>query len=235
MENDDIDSLHLKATPTRRQLNPSGMKTWLKQYKVNSRSSTITNAFVAALLPHDDYDEEKVNDAMTELGQTSDRLNCVYCGEKATTWDHLTCLVKGSKANGPGHRIRNLVPCCRDCNSSKRGIPFKDWILGYTHPKTGKKVEGANLPTSVNRLELVAKLEKYQSKSTPRSNADLELETQLMTLRDSVLEILKRADKLVAQARRPEAIGPLSRPAKKVNAPVLKGMKITTQTSKRKM
>lgn len=234
MENDDIDSLYEETKPTGRQLNPSGIKTWLKQYKVSTRSSTVTNAFVAALLPHDDYDEKEVKDAMTELGQTSDKLVCVYCGEKATTWDHLTCLVKGQKANGPGHRIRNLVPCCGDCNSSKRGTPFGDWILGYSHPKTGKQVEGAKLPSTLQRHQLVAKLEKYQAKSTSRSLADSDLEIQLMTLRDSVLDILKRADKLVAEVRGSAAVVPRKRPEKKVKAGVPSGTKSTKLTSNKK-
>ena len=186
------------ALPKKR-LKLSGMKTWLTQYKVHRRSSTVTNAFVAALLPHDQYEESEVRGAMIELGQKDDELSCVYCKEPATTWDHLINLVKDRKANGHGHRVRNLVPCCSSCNSSKAGTPFDDWIQEYQHPKKGL-VEGTHRIRG-NREELVKMLSDHHSKCLPLSAIDLELERQLMSLRDEVLVILQRADKLVADAR----------------------------------
>ena len=52
----DIDSLAIQWVPPKGPMKSSGMSSWLKQYKVGGRSSTVTNAFVAALLPHDEYD-----------------------------------------------------------------------------------------------------------------------------------------------------------------------------------
>lgn len=197
----DIDVLAFDLTPPKKRLKASGMKTWLAQYKVSSRSSTVTNAFVAALLPHDEYDEVKVQQAMTRLGQKSDELNCVYCGRPATTWDHLICLVQAKKANGHGHRVRNLVPCCSTCNSSKGGTPFDDWIQGYTHSKKGF-IKGTTR-VSGDRVELVKLLREYQSECPKRSTDDLDLETKLMIMRDRVIDILIEADQLVENARGP--------------------------------
>ena len=197
--NEDIDSLPFKPAPPSRSLKASDMKNWLKQFKVSSRSSTVTGAFVAALLPHDEYDEKTVKQAMAELGQTGDRLVCVYCGSYATTWDHLINLVQDRKANGDGHRVRNLVPCCAPCNSSKGGTPFNDWINGYEHHKRGPVP--ATTRVRGDRGKLVELLTLYQQKCPPRSVNDLELEAKLMAMRNRVLDILKEADELVAEAR----------------------------------
>lgn len=197
--NDDIDSLAFELKPPTRILAASSMKKWLKQYKVNSRSSTVTNAFVAALLPHDDYRKPDVEQAMKDLGQNCGNLTCVYCKAPANTWDHLINLVQDRKANGNGHRIRNLVPCCSACNSSKGGIGFEEWINGYTDLKE-RKIKPASRVKG-DRRKLVKLLKNYVKKCPRRSAIDIELEAQLMVLRDAVLDILKQADKLVAESR----------------------------------
>ena len=99
-------------------MKPSGIKRHLRPYSmVQRRKTTINHAFASALAPCDEYDENRVAEAMALLGQTDlDDLRCVYCDSAAETWDHLVGLVKDSKLNGYGHQIGNLVPCCRDCN-----------------------------------------------------------------------------------------------------------------------
>lgn len=196
----DIDSLVFKMAAPKKPLQAKSMRLWLRQYTVNTRSSTVTNAFVAALLPHDKYDLAAVKQAMVTLGQDPEKLSCVYCGAPPTTWDHLTNLVQGRKANGPGHRIYNLVPCCSACNSSKGGATFKEWILGYTHATKGP-IPGTQYVSDDRRKELVQLLGDYQSQCPQRSAEDIKLEAELMTLRDRVLAILKEADELVAKAR----------------------------------
>ena len=199
---DPLDSLAYELAAPSKPLKASDMKAWLKQFKINSRSSTVTGAFVAALLPHDEYDKATVEDAMYDLGQQSmDALRCVYCEGHATTWDHLTNLVRGRKANerGHGHRVRNLVPCCAPCNSSKSGTPFEEWILGYDHPVKGR-ISGTPRVRS-DRHKLVASLSAYQAKCALRSATDVELGEQLMRLRDRVLDIFQEADEIVAKAR----------------------------------
>lgn len=195
----DIDILKFKPAPPVKQLKASDMKGWLTQYRVSTRSSTVTGAFVAALLPHDKYDESAVNEAMIALNQDVNELNCVYCGGVATTWDHLINLVQQRKANGDGHRIRNLVPCCATCNSSKGGTPFDKWISGYVHARKGA-IPGTRRVTG-DRAALVTLLNNYRKDCPPRSPNDIELEEKLMAMRDQVLAILVEADKLVAETR----------------------------------
>lgn len=196
----DIDSLVFKTAAPKKPLQANGMRLWLRQYAVNTRSSTVTNAFVAALLPHDKYDLLAVKQAMVKLGQDPEKLSCVYCGAIPTTWDHLTNLVQDRKANGPGHRVYNLVPCCSACNSSKGGATFEDWIRGYTHDTKGP-IPGTQRVSNDRREQLVQLLIDYQKQCPQRSAEDLELEAELMTLRDRVLAIFKEADQLVVKAR----------------------------------
>jgi 5-methylcytosine-specific restriction endonuclease McrA len=40
---------------------------------------------------------------------------CHYCGNPATTADHIVPVSKGG-----GHELSNLLPCCVRCNSSRQ-------------------------------------------------------------------------------------------------------------------
>ncbi len=57
----------------------------------NRRATTINHAFASAIAQNDDYDDEKISEALTFLGQDPDKdLICVYCDERiAETWDHV--------------------------------------------------------------------------------------------------------------------------------------------------
>lgn len=49
---------------------------------------------------------------------------CHYCGlPDATTVDHIV-----PKSKGGGERIKNLVPCCRQCNASKGTKSYEDFL-----------------------------------------------------------------------------------------------------------
>lgn len=109
-DNFDIDSPAVSVGTPSKRLQPKDMGAWLKQYALANRNTTVTGAFVAALLPHDEYHKEIVKQAMLDLDQKGDVLTCVYCEGIPTTWDHLTNSVQSHKANGPGHRVYNLVP-----------------------------------------------------------------------------------------------------------------------------
>jgi hypothetical protein len=102
-----------------RHLNPYGI--------VAHRKTTINHAFAAAVAPCDKFDEQRVREAITLLGQNPDSdLYCVYCGERAETWDHVFAMVQKSAFSGYGHRLGNLLPCCKPCNSKKGN---KNWKL----------------------------------------------------------------------------------------------------------
>lgn len=84
------------------------------------RKSTISHAFAAAIAPSDMYSEDQVRGAMTDLAMSPDEdLMCAYCGVKAQTWDHVYATIRGTYFSGFGHRLGNLLPCCKSCNSSK--------------------------------------------------------------------------------------------------------------------
>ena len=64
------------------------------------------------------------------------RKACVYCGELATTVDHVVPLVRGG-TNYEG----NLAPCCRSCNGSKSGYLIAEWRTGRRLPRMTKAPE----------------------------------------------------------------------------------------------
>jgi 5-methylcytosine-specific restriction endonuclease McrA len=51
---------------------------------------------------------------------------CVYCGgcSSKLTIDHATPIHFGGK-----HNIKNLIPCCKSCNSSKGTNDLSDWLF----------------------------------------------------------------------------------------------------------
>lgn len=104
----------------------STVRNHIKPYVIVSRrKTTINHAFAAAVAPNDSYDDQRVRDAVAVLGQDADHeLLCAYCGVPAQTWDHVFATVKDSHFSGHGHRLGNLLPCCKACNSAKGN---KDW------------------------------------------------------------------------------------------------------------
>lgn len=108
----------------------SAIKSHLRPYSiVQRRRTTINHAFASALAPCDEYDEERLAQAMALLGQEDlDNFRCVYCGSPAETWDHLVGLVKDSQLYGYGHQLGNLVPCCRGCNSLKGNRDWREFL-----------------------------------------------------------------------------------------------------------
>ena len=99
----------------------SSIRSHLKPHVIVARrKSTISHAFAAAIAPSDMYSEDQVRTAMTELAMNPDEdLVCAYCGVKAQTWDHVYATVRDTHFSGFGHRLGNLLPCCKSCNSSK--------------------------------------------------------------------------------------------------------------------
>ena len=54
---------------------------------------------------------------------------CEYCEHRtAMTTDHFYPLVKNRKPSGYCNDVWNSVPCCRECNSSKGGKTYAQWL-----------------------------------------------------------------------------------------------------------
>jgi len=98
--------------------------------KITSRTSSITNSFVQAIIPTVSYSEEQRAEALAKLGMTIENLSCVYCGSPTTDWDHLRPLVRNSRPTGYISEIKNLVPSCGPCNQSKGAADWKAWMMG---------------------------------------------------------------------------------------------------------
>ena len=52
-----------------------------------------------------------------------DGLECQYCGDEATTVDHVVPLSRGGTND-----LANLTPACKPCNSSKRDRLLEEWL-----------------------------------------------------------------------------------------------------------
>ena len=168
----------------------------LKPYvMVSRRKTTINHAFAAAIAPSDDYDVQRVRQALALLGQDPDQdLRCAYCGATAQTWDHVFATVKDSRFSGYGHRLGNLLPCCKLCNSAKGN---KDWR---------KFLSEIKLPASARQQaegQISAYLAKFSTLDTlPEMSKEYE---RLLQIRNDVLALLAEADQ-VAKLIRERAI-----------------------------
>jgi 5-methylcytosine-specific restriction endonuclease McrA len=93
-----------------------------------SRKSTITNAFVCAIIPVIEPSSEEIEEALKILAIDPADLQCAYCGARATEWDHLRPLVKHRRPTGFISEIGNLVPSCGKCNQSKGNSEWERWM-----------------------------------------------------------------------------------------------------------
>jgi hypothetical protein len=158
---------------------------------VSRRKTTINHAFAAAIAPNDTYNDQAVRDALAILGQDPEQeLLCAYCGVAAQTWDHVFATVKDSRFSGYGHRLGNLLPCCKACNSAKGN---KDWR---------RFLAELELPVSVfqaTEARISAYLAVFSLQdSFPEQSQEYE---RLQQIRVDVLELLGEADQLAKVIR----------------------------------
>ena len=117
-----------------------------------SRKSSITNAFVNAIVPTIPPTAEEIHEALTILGMVPSDVRCAYCGDKKTEWDHLRPIVVKQRPTGFISEIGNLVPSCAKCNQSKRNVHWRDWMLsGRGRSPSARKI--SDLDNRVSRLE----------------------------------------------------------------------------------
>ena len=127
-----------------------------------SRKSSITNAFVGAVIPVVFPTVEEIEESLAILCIQPENVLCAYCGDKATEWDHLRPLVVKRRPTGFISEIANLVPACGKCNQSKGNQPWKTWMLGNARwSPTVRGVQGVQ--------ERAARLERYEKWKTPKS------------------------------------------------------------------
>lgn len=168
------------------------VRRYLKPYSiVGRRSTTINHAFAASIAPSDTFDTETVRAAVVTLGQNPDAdLACFYCGSEAETWDHVHATVKDKKFSGHGHRLGNLLPCCKPCNSKKGNKDWRVFLAGLRSSDEERR----------KRVRLIdGYLKKYGGKdSIPEHLAEYR---ELQEIRRQVLELFTKADKLATIVR----------------------------------
>lgn len=125
-----------------------------------SRKSSITNAFVNAVIPPIVPSQQEIEEALSMLGMTHEDVRCSYCGDKSTEWDHLRPLVMHRRPTGFISEIANLVPACGKCNQSKGNKPWRQWLLSSAKlSPTGRGLAGNE--------QRIARLEKYEQWKPP--------------------------------------------------------------------
>jgi hypothetical protein len=123
--------------------------------KITSRTSSITNSFVQAIIPSVEPSAAEREGALYALGMSPDKITCIYCGGAATDWDHLRPLVRGKLPTGYINEMRNLVPSCGPCNQSKSGAEWRAWMRS--------NARGSPKSKGVQDLELrFERLEAYE-------------------------------------------------------------------------
>jgi hypothetical protein len=173
----------MRFTDIKRHLLPYGI--------YQRRKTTINHAFAAAIAPNDEFDTETVKRAIRLLGQNPDEeLLCVYCDAAAETWDHVFATVSQSVFSGAGHRVGNLLPCCKPCNSKKGNRPWKDYIC--TREAAGQRRE--------QRIDIVSRYlgELFVTDTIP---ANLPEYDRLQKLRAEILGLMREADGVAASIR----------------------------------
>jgi hypothetical protein len=169
------------------------IRRFLKPYSmVASRTTTISHAFAASIAPCDTFDDQRVRTALTKLGQDPDgELECAYCGARAETWDHVHATVQDKKFSGYGHRLGNLLPCCKPCNSRKGNKHWLTFLRTLPIPESLR---------AERESHIAAYLMEYSVKDlVPEHLAEYE---QLQELRRQVLQLFREADELASVVRK---------------------------------
>ena len=134
---------------------------------------------------------------MEVLGQNpNEDLKCAYCDRPAETWDHVVGLVENQHYSGFGHTIGNLLPCRKQCNSSKGN---KDWRGFVTKGLEDKSQRTAK----INQLENYFSLYRDNFRLGRKEIEDLfpnEMK-QLSEAHNKIIELMKQSDKVAAKLR----------------------------------
>jgi len=175
-----------------RHMRYSTVRNHLKPYAIVSRrKTTINHAFAAAIAPSDAYEEQHVRKAIAVLGQDPDQdLLCAYCGALAQTWDHVFATVKDSHFSGHGHRLGNLLPCCKRCNSAKGNKEWRRFLAELGLPAVMHQAAEGSIDTYLSTFSL--------QDSVPESSPEYE---RFQQIRGEVLELFAEADQLATRIR----------------------------------
>ncbi|MGX7875105.1 HNH endonuclease [Mesorhizobium sp. ORM6] len=177
----------------------TSIRNHLRKQPIMSRKSTLAAAFASALAPFDDFAKHTVSEAIRDLGQDPEgELECVYCGQPAATWDHVFRRVVKGEFSGYGHRVRNLVPCCRNCNERKGAKSWENWLETRSPPDI-----------ETRRANMVRFLSAPGAQPTTMEDLHREMPGELkryLEIRAEVFRLLDEADRLATLVRNRRAV-----------------------------
>lgn len=164
-----------------------------------SRKSSITNAFVNAIIPVVPPTHEEIEKALSILEMECENVRCAYCGDVSTEWDHLRPLVLNRRPTGFISEIANLVPACGKCNQSKGNKDWSEWIVSNARlSPTGRRIAGVQ-----RRIELLHNYVQWRSPTRVNFEAILSKETweEYWSLCEGVVEELRRSQAFADSVR----------------------------------
>jgi hypothetical protein len=172
---------------------------------ITGRSSSIRNAFVAAIIPSIKPSAADVEKVLRILGLVPDDVRCVYCGDKATEWDHLRPLVTKGRPTGYPSSIKNLVPACGKCNQSKGKSDWKAWMCGKA--RLSPTARGM-----VHIAQRIGRLEVYEQWATCERLEIEELVDKLKLgkyyeLQEDILDKMRKAQEVADSLRKQILVG----------------------------
>ncbi len=166
---------------------------------IKGRASSITAAFIQAIVPIVEPTQEEISEALQILGMRSGNCVCAYCGDPRTEWDHFRPLVTAQRPTGYITEIANLVPACGKCNQSKGGKYWRDWIT--SNAKRSPNARGiADLAQRIQRLESYEKW-RVPLKIDFQTLVGNDLYSQHWANWRQLLELMDRAQSLALQLR----------------------------------
>lgn len=121
---------------------------------IKSRTSTIAKSLATSIIPRIEPTQDEIK-RVKAFFSVDDGLRCAYCSDPATEWDHFHPLIKDKKPSGYVTEIFNLVPCCRNCNSSKGNREWKEWMKDSTPAKSplGRGKDPKLIEANIDKLQ----------------------------------------------------------------------------------
>ena len=120
---------------------------------------------------------------------------CVYCGDiDAKRWDHLVPISKGGDTV-----LGNMVPACSQCDDSKQGKSFEEWMTGDT-PLSPKSRGIEDIDKRIEHIHNYVRHSGYVPQSLEDRLDERELE-RLFIIRSKLREVRDDIETLISDYR----------------------------------
>ena len=137
--------------------------------KITGRSSTIMGEYIKGVL-----EENKLSEKESHFEKFGLNLKkCSYCGNDANTLDHIFSTISESKFTGYDNNIRNLIPCCQMCNSSKGKKTVSEWLDNPTTKGAKRVVKRPGYNERRKIVDMYIKLNKSNEKVIDEKTLEL--------------------------------------------------------------